>query len=100
MYRYQENGKISTTDGKAFGIYKGHRGYKEVQEWLDQGNTIEPYVPPVPQISSLIDSEMDRGTEDIWLAIKELGGTVPTERQEELDRKAAWRTQLKEIQTC
>lgn len=65
--RYEKNGTISATiDGMEISnISESNWQYAQIQEWVNQGNTITPYVEPVvPLTSDDVNKERDRRIEN------------------------------------
>lgn len=47
MYQYTQSGSIKrTSDGAFIPIDETLQDYRDVQEWIEQGNTVEPYAQP------------------------------------------------------
>jgi len=48
MYKLNKGSITRLSDGRGIPFAEGNRDYAEYLEWIDKGNTPEPYVEPEP----------------------------------------------------
>jgi len=72
MYKYnKDNASITRlSDGACIPIAGGNRDYNAAMEWVAQGNTIAPYVPPPPTTGE-VNQERDKRMEKFTFGGKE-----------------------------
>ena len=75
MYKLTEHDNTvqRLSDSAFIPFDRGNRDYREYLEWLDQGNTPDPYVPPPPPVPQMITRRQ------CAIRLRELGMITPLE---------------------